>query len=156
MKKEWGDSMEITIDRLKHSLAVAIKMKSLAETEHEKYPVNPDDMFVLGLLHDIGYEFSEIQKEHAKKGGVMLQKQGYRYWKEVYYHGTTQKEYDSPELRLLNYVDMITGPSGEEMTVQQRIENITKRYGKGSWQEKEAIELSKMINQGDNNETDDE
>jgi len=137
--------MEITVDRMKHSLAVATKMKELASTNKEKYQVDPDDAFILGLLHDIGYEFSKEQKEHANKGGLVLKEQNYKYWREVFYHGIPQDEYDSPMLRLLNYVDMITGPTGEYVTIQERIDDIAKRYGKGSWQEQEAIELLKLL-----------
>lgn len=141
--------MEITIDRMKHSLAVAKKMKETVLTDSDKYGCTPDEAFVLGMLHDIGYEFSSKQQEHANKGGLVLKEQGYKYWKEVYYHGIPQEEYDSPVLRLLNYVDMITGPSGEYMTIQKRIEDIAERYGKGSWQEQEALELSHKISEAE-------
>ena len=97
------------------------------------------------MIHDIGYDFSDEQKEHAYKGGKILEEQGYKYWKEVYYHGICQTEYDSAMLRLLNYVDMITGPTGEYVAIEERIEDIAKRYGKGSWQELEAIELAKGL-----------
>ena len=40
------------------------------------------------------------------------------------------------------------------MTIQQRIEDIAKRYGKGSWQENEAIELAKQIEEYGLNEYD--
>ncbi len=134
--------MMITDDRIKHSLAVAKKMKEMAAENPDKYPVEPGAAFVLGLLHDVGYEFSGEQKEHAHKGGSVLKEQGYKYWKEVYYHGIPQDEYDSPMLRLLNYADMITGPAGEYMTIEQRIEDIAKRYGEGSWQDLEARKLA--------------
>ena len=137
--------MTITVDRIKHSLAVAKKMKEMTAENPNKYPVEPEDAFVLGLLHDIGYEFVSEQKEHAHKGGTILKRQGYKYWQEVYYHGIPQDEYDSPMLRLLNYADMITGPTGEYMTIEQRIEDIAERYGEGSWQDLEARELAEKI-----------
>ncbi len=137
--------MEITIDRLKHSLSVARKMRALAIEDPQKYPVDPNEAYVLGLVHDIGYDFSDEQKEHAHKGGELLEAQGYKYWKEVYYHGVCQTEYDSVMLRLLNYVDMITGPTGEYVTIRERIEDIAQRYGKGSWQEEEAIKLTNRL-----------
>lgn len=137
--------MDITIDRMKHCLAVAAKMKELALHEPQKYPVDPEDAFVLGMLHDIGYEFAQEQREHAGRGGLILQKQDYKYWKEVYYHGIPQEEYDSPMLRLLNYADMTTGPTGAYMTIQERIDDIAERYGKGSPQETEAMRLADML-----------
>jgi putative nucleotidyltransferase with HDIG domain len=137
--------MKITEDRLKHILAVATKMKEIVKNNSEEYPVDPDAAFVLGILHDIGYEFSQKQQEHANKGGLVLKEQGYKYWKEVYYHGIPQREYDSSMLRLLNYADMTTGPTGEYMTIQERINDISERYGKGSWQEIDATELVKNL-----------
>lgn len=137
--------MTITTDRMKHCLAVAVKMKQLAAENPDLYPVNPDEAFVLGILHDIGYEFSDEQKEHAAKGGLLLKEQGYKYWQEVYYHGIPQEEYDSPLLRLLNYADLTTGPTGEYVTVQERIDDIAARYGKGSPQEQGSIELAAFL-----------
>lgn len=144
-KKGWSELMQITEDRIKHSLAVAKKMKSLAIAFPKKYKCNPDEAFVLGWLHDIGYEFSSEQSEHAKKGGLVLKIQNYKYWKEIYYHGISQNEYDSDMLRLLNYVDMLTGPDGAYVTIDERIKNITLRYGENSVQETDAKTLADKI-----------
>ena len=141
--------MTISIDRMKHSLAVARKMKELTLSCPVKYPVDPEEAFVLGFLHDIGYEFSEEQRNHASTGGIILKAQNYKYWKEVFYHGIPQEEYNSPMLRLLNYADMITGPSGEYMTIQERIDDIADRYGKGSWQEEAAAKLVNLFGMDD-------
>ena len=127
--------MNISLERMKHSLEVARKMKILVELEPTKYHINPEDAFLLGILHDIGYEFCNTQDEHAKIGG-----------KEVYYHGIIQYEYNSSLLQLLNFVDMTTGPNGEDMTMEERINDIIKRYGKESKQAKEARELVKYFN----------
>ena len=137
--------MQITENRLKHILAVAMKMKAEVSKHPEDYPCSPDDAFILGFLHDIGYEFSTTQSEHPNKGGLALKEQGYKYWKEIYYHGIPQDEYNSPLLDLLNYADMTTSPSGENMTIKQRIDDIALRYGKGSKQELDAIKLSKTF-----------
>jgi predicted hydrolase (HD superfamily) len=137
--------MEISENRLKHILAVATKMKRMAETDHGIYPVDPDEAFVVGMLHDIGYEFSKEPGEHAIKGGLLLKEQGYKFWQEIYYHSTVQDEYDSPMLRLLNYADITTGPAGTDMTVQERIEDIADRYGRGSAQETEAIKMANLL-----------
>lgn len=134
--------MDITLDRLKHSLSVANKMRELAKDEAE---VDSDDAFILGLLHDIGYQFTENTGEHAKVGGEVLRNQGYKYWKEVYYHGIPQEDFDSTMLQLLNYADMTIGPTGNELTIEERILDISNRYGKGSIQEETAIALAKQL-----------
>lgn len=137
--------MEITENRLKHSHAVAIKMKELAEEKTFLFPVSPDEAFVLGMLHDIGYAFVDKQQEHANAGGIILKEQGYKYWQEVYYHGIAQTDYNSAMLKLLNYADMITGPDGRYMSIEDRINDIADRYGNDSWQVKEAIKLANQI-----------
>jgi predicted hydrolase (HD superfamily) len=137
--------LQITDDRLHHILAVATKMRELAETEHNIYPVDPDEAFTLGMLHDIGYQFVDEQKQHAHAGGEVLEKQGYKYSKEIYYHGVKQDEYDSSMLQLLNYADMTTGPAGQSLTLQERINDIADRYGKDSQQVADAVELADFL-----------
>jgi hypothetical protein len=146
VKEKWGECrMEMTEARLRHSLAVGAKMRSAVVQNGGKYSCTPDEAFLLGMLHDIGYAFCGKQSKHAQEGGEMLRTQGYKYWREVFYHGIAQHDYASPELNLLNYVDMITGPNGEAMTIQKRIADISKRYGAESFQEKEAKELAQML-----------
>ncbi len=139
--------MEITIDRLKHSLAVARKMKEITLLNFKRSECDPEDAFTLGLVHDLGYEFVSKQDEHANKGGLILKMQGYKYWKEVYYHGALQTNgYKSHLLDLLNYADLTTGPTGEYLTIEERIADIAIRYGKGSKQEVEAKKLADQLN----------
>lgn len=137
--------MEFDEKRLKHSLAVARKMKIAVENEPQKYSSSPEDMFYLGLIHDAAYEFSNNQEEHEHKGGEILKLNGYRYWEEVYYHGDPNSEYDSAELRLLNYADMTTGPDGTDITVEARLEDIADRYGYSSAQYHKAKLLAGKV-----------
>lgn len=137
--------MEITKDRLNHCLAVARKMRELVSAFPTKYSANPNDAFILGFVHDIGYEFCTIQSEHAHIGGLQLKEQGFKYWKEVYYHGIPQEQYTSDMLSLLNYADMTTGPMGDYMTIQERISDIADRYGTDSRSYKDAIKLLEIM-----------
>ena len=52
-------------DRLKHSLAVARKIEEI------------NDCFVMGLNHDMGYEFVTNKIEHNKIGGEFLKRNKY-------------------------------------------------------------------------------
>ena len=83
-------------NRINHILAVADKMRKNAE----KFGVDPDDAYLVGYLHDIGYEY--IRSMHNKTGGSILEKNGFKYWKEIYYHGDTNPPYKSAMLNLLN------------------------------------------------------
>lgn len=135
----------ISDSRIKHILKVAIKMKKYVAENPGKYSCTPDEAFLIGYLHDIGYEYTDIQTEHCYKGGEVLRDQGYKYWQEIYYHGVPQEVYISPELTLLNYVDMTTSPNGEDITLQQRIDDIAVRYGKDSVQVKDAKKVIELI-----------
>lgn len=139
--------MEITYNRLKHMNEVAKRMKDYVIQHSEKFDCKPEDMYILGAIHDIGYAFVEKQEDHAVVAGEVLKSQGYKYWKEVYYHGIAQDEYDSVELRLLNYMDITTGPTGNVVTIEERIDDIKHRYGEDSYQAKEAIKMAEMVRQ---------
>lgn len=122
----------ITENRWKHILGVARKAKELAlklRPNDEKYA---EDMFLLGLLHDIGYEFTKDNTSHAAIGGEILKRAGYKHWQEVANHGNEMVENMSDELFILNSADMMTGPNGEKFTFAKRLEEIAKRFGKES------------------------
>lgn len=138
--------MEFDEIRMLHSLAVAKKMKIEVEKSPQKFSASSEDMFYLGLIHDAAYEFVDNQEEHEHKGGEILRSNGYRYWREVYYHGNPESEYDSAELRLLNYADMTTGPDGKDMAIDERLADIAERYGEASSQYLNAKLLANKIN----------
>ncbi len=131
--------------RILHSLGVANKMKVIA---NELYPGNKEfieDMFILGLLHDLGYEFAKTKLEHSEIGGTILKKNGYKYWKEVYYHGKTGVEYKSEELKILNTADLLTDSNGREITAQERLKDVKDRYGEDSFEYIDFVKLAKEL-----------
>ena len=118
----------MTLDRLKHSYAVAKKMKEIAINLNlcEK---DQQDLFLLGFNHDIGYEYSENGIDHGKIGGLILKNSDYKYWKEVYYHGKVTDEYGSMYLDILNQADMQIDKYGNDVGYDARLEDIKSRYG---------------------------
>lgn len=114
-------------DRIKHVFAVARLMKDNAD----KLGLDKEKMFTLGLLHDIGYEFGESE-EHHKVGAAILEKQNYKYYKEVLYHGLPNIDYSSLALDLLNYADMHINKKGEYVSFEDRLEDIKNRRGENS------------------------
>ncbi len=114
-------------DRLKHILAVARLMKDKAN----KAGLDAEEMFLLGMMHDIGYEFGGSEEHHLVGAGI-LEKQGYKYYLEVLFHGKPTDEYSSPALDLLNYADMHINKKGEYVSFEDRLEDIANRRGKDS------------------------
>lgn len=119
------------IDRLKHSHAVAQKMleigRNIGLSEEEL-----QDLFVLGLNHDIGYEFSPNGVKHQEIGGEILKKNRYKYWEEVYNHGKVECKYKSLYLDILNQADMQIDKYGNDVGYEKRLQDIESRYGKES------------------------
>lgn len=111
-------------DRLNHILGVARLMSQHAK----KLGLDEKEMFMLGLLHDIGYEFGDIS-EHNKLGGEFLKSQNYKYYKEVLYHGISNPPYSSIELDLLNFADLHITKYGEFVTINERLDDIGSRWG---------------------------
>lgn len=130
----------MTNDRLKHSISVARKMveigKELNLSESEL-----GELFILGYNHDIGYEFCDEQAKHNVIGGEILKNNGFKYWKEVYYHGNPETEYNSLYLEILNKADMQIDKYGNDVGYERRLESIKEEYGIDSIQYKK----SKMI-----------
>lgn len=135
----------IDMDRLRHSLAVGRTMSELARDLMSWDNEKCEDMFVLGFVHDIGYEFTETQPEHALLGGESLRRAGYRYWHEVSSHGDPHPAYASDELMLLNLADMTTGRHGKHVTIEQRLADIGARYGTESRQYVDAERLADVL-----------
>ena len=114
-------------NRIKHTLAVAKLMKDNAL----KLGLDKEEMFTLGMLHDIGYEFIDGEK-HTEIGGEILKKQKYKYYKEVLYHGVVNCEYKSRALVLLNFADMHINLKGNFVSFNERLEDIKTRRGENS------------------------
>jgi len=128
--------MAIKENKMLHSLAVGRLMEQMAEGRGWN-PERTKEMFLLGMLHDIGYEHGE-PKSHAVIGGELLKKSNYRYWQEVYHHGSPDTEYDSEELDLLNMADLSIDSCGFYVTPYERVKEIKRRYGADSDEYKNA------------------
>ena len=131
-------------DRLNHSLAVANKMIEIGKDLNLKEE-DLQDLFILGYNHDIGYDFCSDNKEHNIIGGDILKNNGYKYWKEVYYHGNPNSEYQSQFLKILNMADMQIDKYGNDVGYEKRLEDIKNRYGEDSIQYTNSYKIIKTI-----------
>lgn len=128
-------------NKLIHSKAVAEKMRSKAlELNWDTY--RAEDMYLLGLLHDIGYSIS--QNHHANAGALLLARNNYRYSFEVQHHG---RPVDNPsdELLLLWWADLTTLYNGWDTSLKNRLTDIEIRYGVNSHQYQNALEIMKIL-----------
>lgn len=117
-------------DRVKHSISVARRMVEIGKS-YNLSNEELEELFVLGLNHDIGYEFCD-GKDHNVVGGNILKRSNYKYWREVYYHGVVQEEYSSLYLKILNTADMQVDKYGNVVGFEERLKDIKSRYGEDS------------------------
>ena len=135
----------ITQNRWQHILSVARKAKNLALKLRPKDEQFAQDMFLLGMLHDIGYEFCNDVCNHGAIGGKILERSKYKHWQEVANHGNVTIDNMSDELFILNYADMTTGSNGEDFSFDERLKDIADRYGADSSAYKKCvIEVEKL------------
>jgi len=140
-----GTYIGISDDRLLHVRQVARRAQEIAHDVFGWDDTKCREMFVMGFVHDIGYEYAEEQREHENIGGELLRGTEFSYWKEVYHHGRPGSSYQSDELFVLNLADMQTDSRGNRVTVDERLNDIASRYGKDAIQYTTADELAKEL-----------
>jgi len=108
-------------NRLKHMLGVARLCYELAEGS-ETYK---REMWLMGFLHDIGYEFDE--NNHAEVGAKLLADtfgvNGISF--PIEHHGGPMQF--GERMELLNYADMCISPTGERISIDERLKEIESR-----------------------------
>jgi len=129
--------MQISNERIAHMHGVAEWMYEHAE---EYGLENKDEMYLLGLVHDIGYLYGK-KEEHEQLGAELLGLDTY-YGKFTQCHGLTPQEYidchggfdsDIPnEMILLWTADMMVDLSGEAVGFKARLDDIKERHGEDS------------------------
>ncbi len=142
----------ISEDRLHHLIGVARKAYKIAKEEgHDETFCRR--MFMLGWLHDIGYEFSEERSDHPYVSAELLETLGgatehSEEWANaidaIQCHGEFTKN-ETDEWKILNMADMLVNSKGQEVTVSQRLEDIKNRYGACSDQYFDACHICYYI-----------
>jgi putative nucleotidyltransferase with HDIG domain len=129
-------------DRWTHVQAVANKARGLATV----LPAEDADLLVAAaLLHDVGYAPSlDRLGFHAVDGARFLRAQGQeRLARLVAHHSGARFEAEEralveelaafpveggPVMDALSFADMTTGPAGQPMTLDERVEEVQRRY----------------------------
>jgi hypothetical protein len=132
-------------DRWSHVQAVANKARVVAGVLSAE---DADLLIVAALVHDVGYAPSLNRLGfHAVDGARFLRAQGHeRLACLVAHHSGARFEAeerdlveelaafpveDGPVMDALTFADMTTGPAGQAMTLDERIEEVQRRYPPG-------------------------
>lgn len=119
----------LTPSRLAHMNATANRAYEIAKTVFRKSENKARQLYVLGLLHDVGYAFDP--DDHAHAGGSVLISLGVEI-DAVYDHGDPTVGFMDDELLIVNAADMTTSPTGALMRMEDRLNDIGERYGADS------------------------
>lgn len=114
--------MGIDNKRIVYCLGVARKMKKLAEQAHPGDKDFANDMFILGLIHEVGFEFTTLDIVANEIGGSALKRNGYKYWEEASHFGIGHCQYKSEALDILNTAILTTSEDGEDISVEEKLE----------------------------------
>lgn len=119
----------LTPSRLAHMNATANRAYEIATTIFGKTEDRARELYIFGLLHDVGYAFDPA--DHAHAGGRVLADLGFAT-DAVYDHGDPNVGVMDDELLIVNAADMTTSPTGAPMRMEDRLRDIGERYGADS------------------------
>lgn len=121
-------------NKLKHSIVVARMCQKLAK---EKYSLSDDyskSCWVMGYLHDIGYEFideSELFNHSFASGkavsGAFCMFENSEFLNAIIMHDK-YKEMPSYALLIMWEADLRVNKEGKVVSIKERMEDICKRY----------------------------
>ena len=118
-------SKEINRNKKMHMFGVAEFMYN----EALKYGLKPDEMYVLGLLHDVGYIY-DGWKDHEKNGQKLMERLGFKDAEAIGLHGVdiTEDTVLSKEAMLLIAADSCVDYEGNIGSYVSRRADIEARY----------------------------
>lgn len=134
----------ITENKMRHCLSVAQQCKRIAITSGKEELA--DKMFIVGYLHDIGYEFIQNGKlsKHPELGAnKLIECLNINEFiaSVIKNHGNLEAVGSSLELDILNIADFTVDSLGNKVTTEARLEDIKRRYGVQSENYKEACRI---------------
>lgn len=133
--------------KLKHILGVARECREIAR-QIGLNQEQQDACFVMGFLHDIGYEdCGDDLSLHPEKGISLLL--NYRYRESdcldaIQNHGTKYEDLSIYDY-VLNLADLTIDYKGDNVSIEQRLNDIKDRYGAKSENYKNAVKMANAV-----------
>ena len=135
----------ISENKMRHILSVARQCEIIARKKYMLDETSCKKAFMIGYLHDIGYEFSKTNIEHPETAYNLLMQTFNLKIPEILYHGDANVE-QSLFLAILNEADLTVDGFGNVVSVDARLKDIKDRYGDSSEQYINAFNLSQKLN----------
>lgn len=137
--------VNISDDRMKHIISVARQSYAIAKN---KYKLNEEDCrkaFVIGFLHDIGYEFCDENTNHPETGFNLIKNTLGVEIPEILNHGNPDIEQDL-FLSILNESDLTVDSKGNIVSVEERLNDIKDRYSENAIEYLNPLNLAIKLN----------
>lgn len=114
--------------RIEHSKEVANFLYSFARVNYFDN-FRSQSLYLVGLLHDIGYFQNPTGKDHGRKGAELLEIAGISkdFCNLIRYHGKYIKE-PSRDQELMWLADLCINGKGEYVGYMKRFQSICERY----------------------------
>ena len=134
-------------NKIKHCLGVARACYGLAISQNLPSDM-ADAMFIMGLLHDIGYE-QEPDSNHGHRSFEMIENI-IKYQNEaneaIMCHGLVTADMQwSIFDEILNQADIIIGHDGSHIPIADRLKGIRNHWGEDSIHYKHALDVAEKI-----------
>lgn len=135
----------ISDNRMKHIIGVARQCYNISKQMSESEDFCRK-MFMLGYLHDVGYEFAENKDEHPSISADLAKLIGVSddaFINAIRLHGELAE--NETMWLILNKADMTVDSKGNVVTAEERLKDIANRYGQNSDVYDKAYTLCKKI-----------
>ena len=134
---------EIKENRIKHILGVARRCYEIAKKEQFDEDFC-QKMYLLGWIHDVGYDFEPHNHEQASAKLLGMFTNDDTALEALKYHDEWGMKPRSAEHRILMMADMTTDSQGNKVTIEQRLEDVARRFGKESETYKKAYKATRQ------------
>lgn len=131
-------------NRYRHCYGVGRRMYEYARDVLHWNEKRCGEMFVLGNLHDIGYELDPDAFGHDLVLANILSG-SYKYAGEIRYHSALQDELLSEEMKLLYFADATVDGYGRFCTLDERLADLKERHGENSEVYKESVRIAEKV-----------
>lgn len=144
-----NDTIGITQNRLDHTIAVARKCYDLAKTEYGMSEEDARKVFLMGFLHDVGYEFSTTCPEHPMVVAEIINSFNPIEWDQMVFaimtHGKPDRFLGTTYQAILNEADLTTSSKGEAVSMEERCSGVKSNYGEESCQYHNAQQMAALL-----------
>ena len=134
----------ISNDRMIHILSVARQCYQIAKTKYQLTEEECRKAFMIGFLHDVGYEFSEYNLEHPEKGRALVKETLGVDLPEIQMHGDPDGE-QTLFLSILNEADLTVDSKGNVVSVEDRLHDIKSRYSEDALEYVKPLQLAQKL-----------